>query len=227
LRKLGDEQQKLLAAHYAEAIPLDLLKTEQERITTEIATAEGRPAAAATDFQTAKTNLERALTRIGDCQLAYREASPAMRRQFNLAFFRQLLVDDEDGSVTGDLAEPFATLLGDELKNAVIASADQEFGEAVDAKLRERELALNAPTPAPFGSGGFSQTSLVPANRPLPRTEGHFGPAPISARAVRCGGRSSTVARRALVQSRERLHREGAGDHGEPEARPLARRSYP
>jgi hypothetical protein len=39
--------------------------------------------------------------------------------------------------------------------------ADQEFGEAVDAKLRERNLAQNAPTPAPFGSGGLSPTSLV------------------------------------------------------------------
>jgi site-specific DNA recombinase len=143
LRKLGDEQQKLLAAHYAEAIPLNLLKSEQERITTDIATAEGRLAAAATDFQTAKTNIERALTRIGDCQAAYREASSTMRRQFNLAFFTRLLVDDEDGSISGDLAEPFATLLGDELKNAVIASADREFGEAVDAKLRERNLALS------------------------------------------------------------------------------------
>ena len=158
LRKLGDEQQKLLAAHYAEAIPLDLLKSEQERIATEIASAEGRLAAAATDFQTAKTNLERALTRIGDCQAAYREAAPAMRRQFNLAFFTRLLVDDEDGSITGDLAEPFATLLGDELKNAVIASSEQELGEAVDATLRERNLALNARNPAPFGGGGFSPT---------------------------------------------------------------------
>jgi site-specific DNA recombinase len=95
LRKLGDEQQKLLAARYAEAIPLDLLRSEQDRITTEIATAEGRLAAAAADFQTAKTNLEHALTRIGDCQAAYREASPSIRRQFNLAFFTRLLVDDE------------------------------------------------------------------------------------------------------------------------------------
>ena len=161
LRKLDRERQKLLAAHYADAIPLDLLKTEQNRISTEVSTAERRLATAAADFQTAKTNLERALTRIGDCEAAYHEASPAMRRQFNLAFFTRLLVDHDDGSISGELAEPFATLLGDELKNAVIASADQALGEAVDVALRERSLAQNAPTPALLGGRGFSTTSLV------------------------------------------------------------------
>lgn len=78
-----------------------------------------------------------------------------MRRQFNLAFFTRLLVDDEDGSVTGELAEPFATLLGDELKDAVIASTDQEFGDAVDAKLRERNLRPERTNPRPFRERGF------------------------------------------------------------------------
>ena len=50
----------MLDAHYANAIPLDLLKTEQDRITSEIASAEGRLAAVASNFKAAKTNLEQA-----------------------------------------------------------------------------------------------------------------------------------------------------------------------
>ncbi len=160
LRKLEVERQKLLDAHYADAIPLDLLKTEQDRITTEIASAEGRLAAVTSNFKVAKTNLERALARVGDCAAAYAEAGPALRRQFNLAFFRRLLVDDDDG-ISGELAEPFDTLLGPELRAAVVAREADAFADAVHEALRQRNGSQNAPTPAPFGSGGFSPTSLV------------------------------------------------------------------
>ena len=44
------------------------------------------------DFAKAKANLERALTRAGDYETAYREASDRLRRQFNLAFFKRLLL---------------------------------------------------------------------------------------------------------------------------------------
>ena len=45
LRKLEGERKKLLDAHYADAIPLDLLKSEQNRIVAEVAAIEGRLAA--------------------------------------------------------------------------------------------------------------------------------------------------------------------------------------
>jgi site-specific DNA recombinase len=44
-RRLSDltgERKKLLEAHYADAVPLDLLKSEQARLTAEIVHAEGR-----------------------------------------------------------------------------------------------------------------------------------------------------------------------------------------
>jgi site-specific DNA recombinase len=55
LRKLTGERKKLLDAHYADAIPLDLLKSEQDRIATEAANAEGRLSEIASDFQKAET----------------------------------------------------------------------------------------------------------------------------------------------------------------------------
>ena len=178
LRKLAGERQKLLAAHYADAVPLDMLKSEQDRLTREIANAEGRLAEIVGDFQKAETYLRQAVTRVGDCEAAYSQASDRMRRQFNLTFFKRLLLDDE-GQVGGELAEPFSLLLGEELRRAAVAQASDELREAVDEALRRRAshklLALNdqrprelealagAATSAISNGGGFSPTSLVRA----------------------------------------------------------------
>lgn len=168
LRKLEGERKKLLEAHYADAIPLDMLKSEQDRIASEVAATEGRLAAVAADFQTAETNMQRALTRAGDCQRAYSEAAGSMRRQFNLAFFKRLLIDD-DYSVSGELAEPFDVILGDELRRAVKVREVEALEDAVDRVLRENEqrprkpeLALvGADTPDPDWAEGWSPKIMV------------------------------------------------------------------
>ena len=56
-------------------MPLDLLKSEQDGITAELAAIEGRLAEIAADFKRAEANLKRALGRVGDCETAYREAN--------------------------------------------------------------------------------------------------------------------------------------------------------
>jgi hypothetical protein len=131
------ERKKLLDAHYADAVPLDLLRSEQERLTREIDSAEGRLAEVEGDFRKAESNLQRALTRVGDCETAYWEAADPLRRQLNLAFFRRLLIDD-DYNVSGELAEPFDTLLGPELRRAVAVRASEELQNAVEQTLRKR-----------------------------------------------------------------------------------------
>lgn len=137
LRKLEGERKKLLDAHYADAIPLDLLKSEQARIATQVASIEGRLVAVAGDFKAAEINMRRALQRAGDCEAAYRDASDKMHRQFNLAFFKRLIIGD-DYSVTGELAEPFDVILSEELRRAAIAGESEALTEAVDDALRER-----------------------------------------------------------------------------------------
>ncbi len=139
LGKLKDERKTLLDAHYAGAVPLDLLKSEQDRIATAVAAIDGRLAEIAADFRKAETNLQRALTRVGDCEGAYREASGRMRRQFNLAFFRRLLIDD-NYTVTGEFAEPFDVLLGEDLRRAVIAQESDELREAIEEAERQRAV---------------------------------------------------------------------------------------
>ncbi len=169
LRKLEAERQKLLNAHYADAVPLDLLKSEQARLTREIDSTEGRLAAVEADFKKAETNLRQALTRSGDCLAAYREASGPLRRQFNLAFFKRLFIDDEY-TVSGVLAEPFDTLLGSELRRAAIAKADQELRAAIEQALRERAKQTQA----------HNQQHPPEPERPLVGA----GPTPISSQVV-------------------------------------------
>src|SRR5436190_12655172 len=83
LVRLTDERKKLLEAHYADAIPLDLLKSEQERLTRGIDNATARLKEVEGDFKIAEFNLQKALTLAGDCHAAYRDAPEPLRRQFN------------------------------------------------------------------------------------------------------------------------------------------------
>ena len=60
-RKLLDERAKLLEAHYAGAIPLDLLKTEQDRIASALDRIEDRVSASKIKFETIEARLKAAL----------------------------------------------------------------------------------------------------------------------------------------------------------------------
>jgi site-specific DNA recombinase len=176
LGKLKLERKKLLDAHYADAIPLELLKSEQARITSEINVAERRLLAMGANFNAALRNINAAISLVGDCERAYREASDTVRRQFNQAFFTQILVDDEY-TITGEYAKPFDVLLSDDLRQAAAIRANENLRTAIDEVLgqrqddefsltdqREQDLVLvgaeTTPTPV-FRGRGLSKTSLV------------------------------------------------------------------
>ncbi len=136
--KLEEQRKALLDAHLAEAVPLDLLKSKQDIITAELTAIEARLAEIDADFCKAETNMHRALDFAGNCAAAYSQASGTVRRQFNLAFFERLLID-EDYTVRSELAPPFDTLLGGELRQAAKANAGEELTAAISKAERERE----------------------------------------------------------------------------------------
>ncbi len=113
-RRLGqvkDQRQKLLDAHYQGAIPADMLKTEMQRLTAELASAETELTAVSANLTDLQDQLGRALTAAGHCAEAYEQAPPAVRRQLNQGFFEKLYIA-EDGTVQdADLNQPFAALL--------------------------------------------------------------------------------------------------------------------
>ncbi len=156
--KLKEQQAKLLHAHYEGAVPLDLLRSEQERLGRQRALVEGKLTAMRADHEQVRTNLTRALNLIEDCAGAYAAASPKVRRMFNQALFERLIVRDVD--TVGVLAEPFASLLD-------IVGAEPKYGSTLTIALKresyrrsERSRQLEADL-AHVGAG-LKETQLVP-----------------------------------------------------------------
>jgi site-specific DNA recombinase len=104
---LQDKQRKLLEAHYANAIPLELLRSEQDQIGGQIRAIDERLSASAVKFETLQTNLARALDLAEDCLAAYRDAPNHVRRWFNQAFFTRIMISDEgtNGEMTPTMKE--------------------------------------------------------------------------------------------------------------------------
>jgi site-specific DNA recombinase len=115
LGRLADEQHKLLQAHYAGAVPLDLLKKEQDRLKREIEGAERRLMATSLAFDRIEANLDQALGMAGDCHAMYVRAPAKLRREINQTFFEKVYID-EDGVAGHELARPFALLLDERIQ---------------------------------------------------------------------------------------------------------------
>ena len=113
--ELGAQRQKLLDAHYAGAIPLDLLKSEQDRITGQLTRIEDQLASLDANFEQARAVLADTLDLTRDCHTAYLEADNSTRRLFNQAFFAKIYIDENDETrdqnVRVDYNEPFDHLL--------------------------------------------------------------------------------------------------------------------
>jgi site-specific DNA recombinase len=139
LDKLASEREKLLHAYYAGAIPLGLLKREQERLTTETTHAEHHLELATHSLTDVQATLQKALDLLANCARAYRRAPGHLRRQWNQALFERFLVVDDDLN-RAPLAEPFATL------------ADPTLPDRLNAARRSKTAAL---------SGGGSNEALL------------------------------------------------------------------
>ncbi len=114
IERLSRERVKLLQLHYADALPVDLFKQEQHRITAELENARAQLAAVCVAFDVIENNVNRALELAEDCHAAYVAATPAVRRLYNQAFFVKLILMD-DGEVRHEFAEPFRVLLDPDL----------------------------------------------------------------------------------------------------------------
>ena len=108
--KLEHKRRKLLEAHYSDAIPLELLKSEQQMISKQLAAIEHQLKAYNYTFETILQRLREAMDLIEDCGATYRAADDYIKRMMNLAIFKRILVDN-DGSVTAELTEPFRSMI--------------------------------------------------------------------------------------------------------------------
>ena len=95
---LTRQRDKLLQAHYAGAIPLDQLKSEQDRIARQLEAAHRALDGARVQRQQLEATLDRALDLLEHGGRHYAIAPTAVRRELNQAVFdRFWLIDDEIG----------------------------------------------------------------------------------------------------------------------------------
>lgn len=139
LAKLTEEREKLLHAYYSGAVPVDLLRAEQDRLTTEAGQAERHIEAAEATFVDIEDTLGKALDLLANCQRAYLAAPGHLRRQWNQALFERLVVyDDKIGEA--EVAEPFATLADPQLPKSLSGKAATRTGPSSGGGSNERVL---------------------------------------------------------------------------------------
>jgi site-specific DNA recombinase len=129
---LTEQRRKLLEAHYAGAIALELLKSEQDRITEELDAAKKLLEASEVRFTTIEATLQSCLSFLANCSEAYKDASQQVRRRLNQALFERFLVG-EDGNTEAELTDMFSALLAPDLVTT------DESHETVEACGRHRD----------------------------------------------------------------------------------------
>lgn len=127
--ELEGEQTKLLQAHYAGAIPLDLLKREQDRITASLETIDFRVRAHDGEYADARANLDDSLLLLVNIADIYANADDANRRLCNQALFKAIYVD-EDNDIHVGYRTPYDGLSNPDLQADALTWADQARAHA-------------------------------------------------------------------------------------------------
>ncbi len=99
---IEDKRRRLLHAHYEGAIPLDLLKEEQAKLSTELNQIERQLTAYQADAAEVRQHLTQALDLLEDCHRLYQAAPDHLKKLLNQVFFQRVLVNplvDEEGQV--------------------------------------------------------------------------------------------------------------------------------
>jgi site-specific DNA recombinase len=106
--QLNEQRRKLMNAHYMDAIPLELMAEEQERITKEMTETERQLAAAEVGLDRVENMMRRSMEFLTNCHQTYVIAPPQVRRQLNQAVFEAFYVR-RDGSLCARPTEAFRT----------------------------------------------------------------------------------------------------------------------
>lgn len=92
MAKLADERVKLMNAYYAGAVTIDLLKTEQERINSDIESSKARLDVIGSQLSQLAYILDLALGVATSCGMGYKTAQSNKKKLYNQAFFEKIYV---------------------------------------------------------------------------------------------------------------------------------------
>jgi site-specific DNA recombinase len=166
-KDLQNQQLKLIEMRYADAIPLDQLKSEQERITRELAGAQQIIDRCSTEIDAVMKVVEEALLLCVDAHRLYLSATSDVRRQLNQAVFTRFWIIDDN--VRGaDLTETFAHLL---IPNSAEQLAETPSSE--DSETANRPRARTA-----RGRSGRAHNANLELVRPRDAIQRPHGPLP-------------------------------------------------
>ena len=108
--KLVEKRQRLLDAYLNKAIPIELLKKEQDKIADDLLKAEVRLEEITEVNNAIDENIILAISLASNCYEAYKKGSPKTRRLFNQAFLNKAYL--KNGIVSGsEFAKPFDVIL--------------------------------------------------------------------------------------------------------------------
>ena len=113
-RVLEHKSEKLLEAHYNDAIPLPLLKEEQQKISKQLSAIEYEIKQRNVTFEQITQNLTDALDLLDDCAAFYRNSNDTIKRLMNQAIFEKIYISCEKGSpvkVEAEFNPPFDMLV--------------------------------------------------------------------------------------------------------------------
>ena len=108
--RLKAESEKLIAAHFADAIDLPTLKEHQDRIRTGLADIDRRLAEHDQHYTDSQAFLDSSLRLLTDAHRMYTGSNDQQRRLANQAFYTKIVVT-EDEQFQPVLAEPFASIV--------------------------------------------------------------------------------------------------------------------
>ena len=99
-RTLKAQQAKLLEAHYADAVPLDLFKAEQARLARELDQISRELAALTADREHLEHRLTEALALLEHCHRLYTHPNtpPSLKKLLNTVFFTEILINPTDNT---------------------------------------------------------------------------------------------------------------------------------
>ena len=165
--KLEHKRKKLLEAHYSDAIPLELLKSEQAEISKKLAVIEHDIEMRNTSYEEIHRNLLLALDLIEDCGQTYRQADDATKRLLNQAIFKGFYIYNEN-TIKAELAEPFNLILpavkDDIIKiNRAKAASSGQLADIIENAKRHIQSF--------FGCGAFDSNN----ESPYPNESNFFG----------------------------------------------------
>lgn len=119
--RLQSESDKLLEAHFAEAIDLETLKRHQVRIRAGLADIDRRLSTEHQDHENAREQLTTALGLLVDCATLYASADDQGKRLANQAFFTKIMIDEAEGAEPRT-AQPFAGIAKEPMNSRVECS---------------------------------------------------------------------------------------------------------